>query len=289
MKFKFLISIVFTLISLVSFCQNDVIFLQDGTEIEAKVKEVGVDQIGYQKTSNPGGPIYYTDISDVFMIKYANGEKDIFNEKATSSKITIVELPEWDKNPYVGRDSVKADGREFTKEELFTEREMVYYGVDFKNVRMIGTHSFNDSQYIVEHNFESINSQIVKEYTKFNWKQAFKKATLIIDLEMVEYPNRNVDPFTIVTDEIYTISIEQVQQIVSEYNPNQQEGIGYIIIMETLNKTNELGSMYFTFFDIKTKKVLLTEKKIGIASGFGTRNYWMKPIYEGLRQWNDTH
>ncbi|MBL4653265.1 MAG: hypothetical protein JKY53_10445 [Flavobacteriales bacterium] len=289
MLIKIYIFTAFFLVTLVSFSQNDVIFMQDGTEIKAKVEEVGTKEIKYRKASNLDGPIYSTDISVVFMIKYANGEKDVFKEKNSPSKTTIIELPEWDENPYEGRDSVNSNAREYQKEELFTERSMVYYGVDFANVRMIGSRSFGDSQYIVENNFQSINSQILVEESKYNWAQAFRKTTIENDIEMVAYPNKNVDPYSIVIDEMYTISTEEVQQIVSKYNPKQQEGIGFVIIMETLNKTNELGSMYFVFFDIKTKKVLLAEKKIGIASGFGTRNYWMKPVYESLKQWNETH
>lgn len=46
-------------------------------EIPAKVLEVGEDQIRYRKFSNPDGPIYTISRSEVFFIRYENGEKEV--------------------------------------------------------------------------------------------------------------------------------------------------------------------------------------------------------------------
>jgi len=46
--------------------------------------------------------------------------------------------------------------------------------------------------------------------------------------------------------------------------------------------------MYVTFFDIATKKVLITERMIGRASGVGFRNYWVRPIYEVIKRIYDS-
>ncbi len=46
-------------------------------EIPAKVIEVGKDQIRYRKFSNPEGPIYTISRSEVFFIRYENGEKEV--------------------------------------------------------------------------------------------------------------------------------------------------------------------------------------------------------------------
>jgi len=43
------------------------------------VKKVGEDEIEYKKWDNPSGPTYFIRKSDVFMIKYQNGSKDVFN------------------------------------------------------------------------------------------------------------------------------------------------------------------------------------------------------------------
>lgn len=60
-----------------AFAQDNII-LRTGEEIKAKVQEIGLADIKYKKTDNPTGPLYTILKSDVFMIKYENGTKDVF-------------------------------------------------------------------------------------------------------------------------------------------------------------------------------------------------------------------
>jgi hypothetical protein len=56
-------------------CDN--IVLKSGDEIKAKVTEITSDEIKYKKCDNLTGPTYSINKSEVFLIKYANGTKDI--------------------------------------------------------------------------------------------------------------------------------------------------------------------------------------------------------------------
>jgi len=66
---------------------QDNILLQTGEEILSKVIEVNQDLIKYKKHTNLEGPIYSIDIKNVFMIKYANGEKDIFRKNEYDNNV----------------------------------------------------------------------------------------------------------------------------------------------------------------------------------------------------------
>jgi hypothetical protein len=68
----FLFSVSFT-----SYAQ-DILITNKGEEILVKVIEVSHDNIKYKKYSNLEGPIYIVLKSELFMIKYQNGEKDVF-------------------------------------------------------------------------------------------------------------------------------------------------------------------------------------------------------------------
>ena len=57
---------------------QDIIIMKNGQEVEVIVKEVGLNSIKYVKFDNPSGPIYVEKKTDIFMIKYANGTKDVF-------------------------------------------------------------------------------------------------------------------------------------------------------------------------------------------------------------------
>jgi hypothetical protein len=65
---------------------QDVILKRDGSEVKALVKEVGDDVIKYQKFDNQTGPLYSIKKSDVFMITYQNGSKDVFKEEGSKSE-----------------------------------------------------------------------------------------------------------------------------------------------------------------------------------------------------------
>lgn len=62
---------------------QDVIIRRDGDEIQAKVIRVGAAEIDYKKWSNQDGPTYSVNKSEVFIIKYGNGEKDVFKDDPT--------------------------------------------------------------------------------------------------------------------------------------------------------------------------------------------------------------
>lgn len=58
---------------------QDYIVLKTGEEIASKINEVGDTEIKYNKFENIDGPVYTIKTEKVFMLKYANGTKDIFN------------------------------------------------------------------------------------------------------------------------------------------------------------------------------------------------------------------
>lgn len=68
------------------------IVLKNGDDIQAKVLEVGQDEIKYKKQSNPDGPTYTIDKDFVFFVKYANGDKDMFSDEP-QPKPTVAPAP----------------------------------------------------------------------------------------------------------------------------------------------------------------------------------------------------
>ena len=60
---------------------QDVITLKNGTDINALVQEIGDVDVKYKKFDNPNGPNYTLKKSEILIIRYANGDKDIFSEE----------------------------------------------------------------------------------------------------------------------------------------------------------------------------------------------------------------
>jgi len=81
MKYFFLL---FTLIC-ATLSAQDIITLKNGEEIKAKVTAVNPNDVQYRKFNDKDGPLYTKYKSEIFMIKYANGSKDVFSATPSSS------------------------------------------------------------------------------------------------------------------------------------------------------------------------------------------------------------
>ena len=83
----------FTLIAFFTFlaCQaQDVLVKRNGEEIEVKVLEIALQEIKYKRFDNQDGPVISILKSDVFMIKYENGTKTVFNETAKPAAVRAI-------------------------------------------------------------------------------------------------------------------------------------------------------------------------------------------------------
>ena len=94
---------------------QDIITLKNGDDIQALVQEIGEVDIKYKKFDNPNGPNYMLKKSEIFMIRYQNGTKDVFkaeNQEKEDSKPEVSTTPE-----------------RISKEEIFiSEKNLVYGG-----------------------------------------------------------------------------------------------------------------------------------------------------------------
>lgn len=80
----------------------DLLIFKDGSEIRGKVEEIGINEVKYRRCDAPGGPMYVSKKSDIFMIKYVNGTKEVFKttEPAVSSYQTPQAVTTYKSNKY---------------------------------------------------------------------------------------------------------------------------------------------------------------------------------------------
>jgi len=64
------------------------------------------------------------------------------------------------------------------------------------------------------------------------------------------------------------------------------DGVGLLFVMETMRKIDKKGdaAIWVTLVNMKTKKVLMTERIITKATGIGFRNYWASTIKEVIEE-----
>ncbi|MBN1415193.1 MAG: hypothetical protein JW973_08850 [Bacteroidales bacterium] len=72
---------------------QDIIVKKNGEEISARVEQVSDKEITYRKFENLSGPLYILSKSEIFMIKYENGSKDVFADQPVPIRRGPAETP----------------------------------------------------------------------------------------------------------------------------------------------------------------------------------------------------
>jgi hypothetical protein len=176
------------------------------------------------------------------------------------------------------------------KSKVFSSTEAVWFGMDFTKATFVGqfdqgmgaapaTGSDMKVKYI-----PAWNNLIAGEQKKFDLRKAFRKDNIIYDMNSVNELNNKIDVDKCMSFNVGKIEKSQIDEMVKKYTSSQKDGLGLVFIIENFNKGTQMSSVYVTFFDIATKKVLLCERMEGKAMGVGIRNYWAGSIKHILDQ-----
>jgi hypothetical protein len=68
---------------------QDIIYRTSGTEIKCKVEEVSESAVKYHLYDNLLGPLHSISGKSIFMIKFENGDKDVFEYDKATGEVTI--------------------------------------------------------------------------------------------------------------------------------------------------------------------------------------------------------
>lgn len=131
---------------------QDVIYLNNGSKFEAKVKELTANEIKYKNVNNPDGPTYVISKSDVLHIEYKNGSVDIINKNPTSvspkpSTPTAGEVKEVKKPTptdvyYLNKNSILINGLALVNADLTFMYERTFAN-NHLSVMALGGYNFN--------------------------------------------------------------------------------------------------------------------------------------------------
>lgn len=181
--------------------------------------------------------------------------------------------------------SVQPVNAQKPKDIFSPETPLIYLGVDFSEARVIGEPVTKASD--LPNFFVGINNQIINESKKYDLPGAFHRSAVSSDISAVLKKCAGIDPGTIKSDNVNDINRlkkDHVYKIVKGYDFGNLKGIGVLFIMGGMSKSIKEASMYVTFFDIASKKVLLTEQMNGKGGGFSFRNYWLTAIYNVMNK-----
>jgi hypothetical protein len=169
------------------------------------------------------------------------------------------------------------------KKKAIDEKNITWFGVDFTLARF--TLVTEDPAAIVSTSLKAINTLILAEPDKYNLKKFFSKSEVTPDVDMVNERNSKIDPTILVVPDKSTITPEDVKKVISSYDTKGKTGTGLVFVAENLHKVEEVGSYYVVFFDMASKEIIDSERKVGKANGIGFRNYWTGSVYNVMKTW----
>lgn len=174
-----------------------------------------------------------------------------------------------------------------TLKDFFTSdaTNALYLGIDFTKAKLIDDATANETD-IRDRQFAGINELMITDSKHINVAGAFHKPSMDHDLGEVNKRNLAIDPSQIKstnTADFHRLKEDDISNLVKGFNFGDKKGIGILFVMEAMSKSGKAAAMWVTFVDMKTKKVLLTERmeeKTGMSFGF--RNYWATPVKKAL-------
>ncbi|MBQ6047019.1 MAG: hypothetical protein IJL38_05265 [Bacteroidales bacterium] len=101
-----------------SYAQDTIVF-RNGDEVQAKILEVSDTEMKYYLWDNLNGPVYKKNISDIFMVKYSSGYKEVY-DKVKNDSYNKSYIPSLRENNVMTRNRsyLGINGKQLTDEDL---------------------------------------------------------------------------------------------------------------------------------------------------------------------------
>jgi hypothetical protein len=166
---------------------------------------------------------------------------------------------------------------------------LVWCGLDYSKVKMIGTEDFRHPENIFPEMLIEWNGLFIKEQLS---KLEMLDATVQSDMDAIIARNAKASASQIERKDgthsemvdASDLTTSDLAKTVRSYKLKHGKGLGLVFIMDRLVKAQETGCIYVVFFDIDSRRVLYSERLCEKAGGFGFRNYWFSPVKSAVRK-----
>jgi hypothetical protein len=167
----------------------------------------------------------------------------------------------------------------FNMEQYLTCDSVTWYGWDFSHLRICDRNAFG---YMVKDNYIPIwLDKLTNAVSPNRVCRNLKKGILFSDPYSIQPLYKNTANDNFITSDLFVLSIDSLKSIVKGYKLNMKRGLGFVIIVETMNKPERFVSGYLTFFDLTTREILWTTKMKGLPGGkWGVELFYRNGLLE---------
>lgn len=162
------------------------------------------------------------------------------------------------------------------------QQSVTFYGIDFNKVSVYGA---GETPRDFINAFDAINSLLVAEPDKYITPLEVKLNLNFdnVDLSFVQNRNKDIDPGGLKS--FVAKSSLTDKEIVEEVKSLDisGKGEGLVVIAMELNKSTDIGTYYYVFFNEKDGSVINVFQKRGQSGGMGLRNYWARSFARSFK------
>lgn len=179
--------------------------------------------------------------------------------------------------------SIGIHSQNLNHNSIYNANEIIYYGWDFSQVRIFDPRLVGKENE-VKSKIGVILGNLSSVHTAEKLAKDVKK-TIIPNFNDIqnEYSKRDIS--TLITYSKYKIKNDDIKFIIENYKLNENSGLGFVIIPESMNSPEEYSSTLFVFFDIKTRILISKITVNNSISGGKFTNYWLKSFSNSYKLW----
>ncbi|MEO8067011.1 MAG: hypothetical protein ABI599_04885 [Flavobacteriales bacterium] len=177
-----------------------------------------------------------------------------------------------------------------TMQDMLSDKTpLTFIGLDFSEAKFVARYEFPGLDKQGTMFFVRWNALLQTEWAKYNLAEPLQLGNVPTLTQFVQEVNDRVDVQKAWATGDPVFDKERIPAMVKKYKTEGEEGMGCVFIVGSFNKTLEKGEFFVTFFDMKTKEVVHTERMVGKPFGFGERNFWAGAVTNVLEDIKKTY
>ena len=159
-----------------------------------------------------------------------------------------------------------------TLPDLASARKITWFGLDFSRFHSTSQVQHDKNTRI---SFRSgLNAYMISD--KINIAGLLHVDTLLTDLTVVQKRNNEFSAVSAPLDE------SSIKEMILDYHYPKSEGIGFVLIVDKMDRATGNATAWATFFDLETKEVIQTEELRGKGTSGNPIIFWSGAFSEIL-------
>ncbi len=143
-----------------------------------------------------------------------------------------------------------------SKKDVYAAKEIMFYGYDYTGFRIADAKRIGQDLKKTVFFWIGFLNEHITEKKLISW---LDKDRVTFDFDPTVALNKKLKSEDLGVATKHTISKDSIQSFIDKYEVKEKEGIGFVVIVECFDNDAKRTSAYFTFFDIATKKILMSD------------------------------